>query len=319
MALPSSGRISLSQVATQFGLSAPYAVSALYDDKICYAPTSSNVIPTSGNSISLSKFYGKANVVPSLSALSASGSSNARGVYATSRLSKAYTGPILELVLYSNSAVANVYSDANGVRGLSFNGRGTSLASWMGAGNASVRTWYDQSGSGRHAVQANVALAPTILTASSSNTIYFRSSCFLSLPDNTGPLGDSNYTLVAKHGTATGTLLGLGVAGQYKMNCMILGAGQYTNDWFSSQDIAYSTPAANNRVVMICAKGIGRSTYVNNVMQSNMATTIVHLVDGMSNFVGKADYPFAPFVGQLYHLHVYGSALSTADRTAVGA
>lgn len=39
------------------------------------------------------------------------------------------------------------------------------LTSWVGANNGFVRTWYDQTGSGRHAIQATAALQPRIVNA----------------------------------------------------------------------------------------------------------------------------------------------------------
>jgi len=43
-----------------------------------------------------------------------------------------------------------------------------SLASWVGAGNNGfVRTWYDQSGNGRHAVQTTTASQPQIISSGS--------------------------------------------------------------------------------------------------------------------------------------------------------
>ena len=321
--IPVSGTVSIAQIATQLGVAGPpFAMSSMYDDNAFYEPTTSNIVPTSGNVIQASHFYGKTGVVPPLSSLAYS--ANTRASFAMTRVSAEYTGPILQLVRFSDSAVANVYADVNGVQGMAFNGRGTSLASWMGTGNASVRTWYDQSGSGRHATQTVAASMPWISNASVSNLIAFATSTqFFNLPDSTVPIGDSNYTFTAKHGNTAldGVILGSGdPIATGSMNGMQVTPGYYhSSDWFGTVEYGNIKPAHIDRVALRYDRGVLRTMYTGNVL-SCVSTLSVHKGNGASNFIGKSGYygyTGAPLKGNLYYLHIFGSALSERDRVAM--
>ena len=82
--------------------------------------------------------------------------SGAAAAYSLRNLSLAYGGSVVRVRRSSD----NTESDFTATQVSD----GT-LAAWVGAGNNGfVRTWYDQSGSGRNATQATVSLQPQIVT-----------------------------------------------------------------------------------------------------------------------------------------------------------
>ena len=70
------------------------------------------------------------------------------------------TAKAVEVRNGTTNATQDFYADLSG--NLSVLGTGQSLASWLGAATGFVRTWYDQSGAGNHAVQTTTANQPII-------------------------------------------------------------------------------------------------------------------------------------------------------------
>ena len=72
---------------------------------------------------------------------------------------------------YTGSAIRVRRSSDNTESDIGFNGGGgldtTALATFVGAGNGFVRTWYDQSGNGRNQIQATNNNQPSIVTSGS--------------------------------------------------------------------------------------------------------------------------------------------------------
>jgi len=89
--------------------------------------------------------------------------SGAAAAYSLRQLSWAYGGPVVRVRRDNDNAeqdfTATEVSDGT-------------LASWVGAGNNGfVRTWYDQSGNGRHAQQGNSPNQPQIVSSGAVATI----------------------------------------------------------------------------------------------------------------------------------------------------
>lgn len=80
-----------------------------------------------------------------------------QGIYALTRVSATYTGPILKLQRVSDSAIRVVYFKTDGTIDW------TDLATWKGASSLQVLIWYDQSRYARHL--ANGTNKPTLNTS----------------------------------------------------------------------------------------------------------------------------------------------------------
>ena len=82
-----------------------------------------------------------------------------------------YTGALVQLRRSSDNTLKDFYPDANNELSLtSEDGLGTSLATWVGANDAFVRTWYDQSGSSNNALQTAASKQSKIITTGVINT-----------------------------------------------------------------------------------------------------------------------------------------------------
>ena len=72
---------------------------------------------------------------------------------------------------YSGFAIQVRRSSDNGLQNIAFTASGdldtTALTTFVGANNAFVTTWYDQSGNGKHMTQTNTGLQPQIVFAGS--------------------------------------------------------------------------------------------------------------------------------------------------------
>ena len=80
------------------------------------------------------------------------------GAFATFKLSSTYAGPCLRAIRHSDGAEQDI--------GFSGNALDTAgLLTFAGAGDAFVKTHYDQSGNARHLIQATQAKQPKIVSA----------------------------------------------------------------------------------------------------------------------------------------------------------
>lgn len=87
--------------------------------------------------------------------------------YGMKHLNSSYTGPIVRYIRANDNSQLDFYADTAG--NLS-SIQGTTLASWVSGTSASLVTWYDQTGRGKH-LNTVSATRPSIITGD-SNAIY---------------------------------------------------------------------------------------------------------------------------------------------------
>lgn len=85
--------------------------------------------------------------------------SGASAAYSLRNLSSAYTGPLIRVRRSNDNVERDIYGTFGGDLDIA------SLVAFVGANSAFVTTWYDQSGSGRHAVQTTAGNQPRIVNA----------------------------------------------------------------------------------------------------------------------------------------------------------
>jgi hypothetical protein len=90
--------------------------------------------------------------------------SGASAAYSLRNLSSAYTGPLIRVRRSSDNLERDIYGTFRGDLDLA------ALTSFVGANSGFVTTWYDQSGSGRHATQATAGSQPRIVNAGAVET-----------------------------------------------------------------------------------------------------------------------------------------------------
>jgi hypothetical protein len=112
---------------------------------------------TSGSNTAQSLIYNP--VTASFVAPPAGDYSGLAAAYSVRRVVSSYSGPAMEV--QSGSVSASIGFDSLG------NLDTASLEAFAGSGDAFVKTWYDQSGNGRHAVQESASRQPRILRTGS--------------------------------------------------------------------------------------------------------------------------------------------------------
>jgi hypothetical protein len=91
---------------------------------------------------------------------------NAAAAYGLRLLRSTYMGALVKIRHSDTGDLKDFYPDSTGVLSLnSMDKDGTTLKSWIGENNATVHTWYDQSGNNRHATQTTEGNQPTIVSA----------------------------------------------------------------------------------------------------------------------------------------------------------
>lgn len=276
---------------------------------------------------------GVASSAPWYGGMTAAARSSARLILAPRLLNPAYRGPLFRVV--GVNGTADLTDDGTGVMRVQTTGQ---LAStWAAGANVSVTTWYDQSGLGNHATQTDPAARPFLHldAAGRANVVNFvlygASARFFNLPDNTLPTGDSSYTIAFRHAdvptAGQNTLIGQGGFGPTANNTLAVqvnNEGQYLDFWWANDYLFNSPNTAGNQVVTRYANaatagsGIffsrGRNAFVNGTLTASFSNT-GRSSTGVNASLGcdlRAG-PTKPLNGNLYYVHVFGTALGAAD------
>ena len=81
---------------------------------------------------------------------------NCRVIYGCRRINPFHTGPILTIRRSSDNVTSDFYTDfMQSYLTTAVNGGGSSLSAWLNGATGYVYIWYDQTGNGNHAVNAN--------------------------------------------------------------------------------------------------------------------------------------------------------------------
>jgi len=268
------------------------------------------------------------------------------GAYGTYLLNAAYTGPILKIRNTAN-VIMDFYADVNGNITIAPNNTGQTLAAWItatGGGSAYIDTWYDQSGSNNHAKQNatydGTAYQPIFDTT--NNMLSFRANAGLSrmkLPDGTVPYGDSSYTVVVKHNTASGAgtsptlpaFLGSGASTTNNLNAFGIDnragatSNNYINYWWGNDyDTNTSCYASANVVTFNYTTGsyANRNIFVNGttqtVAQNSGGVTTVRASTNANNYIGFGDSGDINYLnGELYNIYIFNTKLPYSDQNII--
>jgi hypothetical protein len=251
---------------------------------------------------------------------------NSNGIYSVKWLNSLYTGPIFTFRRSTDSVTADFYVSDNGLFiGTDVNGTGTSLTTWLSGATAYITKWWDQSTKGFHATQTTPGQQPVFDTSKKCIKFTASSTQFFNLPDNTVPSGNSNYTVIVKHGIITnlgttgsnnGGLLGSGTTVTNGINSFSVGTNavsNYTNYWWSTDFANQGTYVANNTVSWKY-NGTNRYFYVNSASISSAAASSRNS-GTTNNFIGRGDtYNNNYLDGELFYISVYNTALDDNTR-----
>jgi hypothetical protein len=259
---------------------------------------------------------------------------NASAAYSLRKLRNAYTGNCIEVRRSSDNTTQNI-GFVNNVLDTA------SLLSFVGAGNAFVRTWYDQSASGRNATQTQNANQPQIVSSGAILTFNNKPNVLLNGTSHTmqGPsifnnVGYGNIFAVHKQ---TDQLATEAVVIQQRVNSLFA----------SKTSLVYRNAAAGNtgvavagrRVVTDSFQAVGTGawsgnellstsffkwqeaqleSYVNSASNGSRVFQTAGLADTNTNFftIGSTATPDLFFNGTIKEIIMYESDQS-ANRTAI--
>ena len=326
---PSTG-INVSPGTQYIGIynpSAPLA-SVTMNGQIYYISILGNSVPTDDRYKLVSQGIPAPSPAAILDSMTFAGRSKARGLYSLQRLYGNYTGPTFKARRAVDDVEADFFCGVNlAVSECTTYNRTTTLLQWAGPSGVYMTTWYDQSGSGRHATQTTAASQPLVVIP--DNVIKFTPTAptyhWLDIPDNTIPTNSPNapYTLAARHYTITATdciIFSGNPAGALNtwnvLRAQTSPAVGYENDWYSNDYLFGSTLTSGN-VIVVTYDGTTRSGFINGVASPTSPSTGYTSSPGGQTIGRLGTNPtWAPYsmTGELYWVSVYGSALSSYDR-----
>ena len=262
------------------------------------------------------------------------------GLYACKWVNNNYTGPILQLRANTdatNASAKDFYMNSAGTAvGDALGGGGTSLASWLsgkGATTAYVVSWYDQSKTGattlitglHHATQSTTTLQPTYDATNKYIDFYTNSNSYFGLTDSTFPTGDSSYTVIVKlkdinstqgHWLCAGTPsnnqeIGFRKAGDVapynQYYCYVYAIVSFIVGTYTSNSIITYDYNSTSKVNNFYQNGSGNVSYTSSGTRA---------ITSNSHYIGTGNNKTAAecLNGQIYHLSIFNTVLSSADR-----
>jgi hypothetical protein len=235
----------------------------------------------------------------------------------------------------TDNVTSDFYSDAYGNL-MTINGQ--SFASWIGTAVAYVTTWYDQSGSGNNATQSTTTSQPVYNPASKLLDFGIQLNSYMTMPNGTLPIGDSSYTLSAKHGTINinniastngGQLFGVNSTGnETSLGLQKTSATTYSVVWYTTSgtgDVlsATVTIVPGNVITGTYTTGAGTNSenfFVNGALNKTQTPSSVRSTSSTAaNYIGNGPTTAGYLNGQLYFVSIFYSNLSTSDRLIVEA
>lgn len=240
--------------------------------------------------------------------------SQARAAFSTVNLRG--INPIMRLRRNLDSTEADLYmlSDDYYVNGT------TKLWDWI-AGSTSIfiPSWYDQSGSGRNAVQSVEASMPLLKVTNKVLSVDTRTNRFFNLPDGTLPSGNRAYTLSARHGvvdSTNGFFVSSGTVGTSRASLGLKrdAINGYVGVWWAA-DFTIST-FANSQSVAETYDGFTRVGYINGTSISS-TTSGVRNSTIINNRIGVRSDLAEYLNGDLFELHVFGNALDASSMSSL--
>ncbi len=241
-------------------------------------------------------------------------------VFAMRRLRSAYTGALLRVRRSSDSTEQDISANIAGKLDT------TTLASFCGSASCYVRTWYDQSGNARDAVQATTSAQPRIVDAGVIEQYNALPTMYLNTASNlvSATPFTTSYTLstvASRNSSFTGYMKLLNVGGVSNNTYGSLGANannfiaMFVGNGSSWNDIGVISPFANMTTVNVpfsMAMTVGQNVltpYVRGgVYNTKNGTT--KAVTGLS--IGGYGWTWD---GRVSEVLVYGSALSASEVT----
>jgi len=221
----------------------------------------------------------------------------------------------------SDGVTADFFSNSAGALGLALDASGTTANDWLDGATAYIATWYDQSGSGRHATQASAGNQPTLNLG--LRVVDMTNGGYFNLPSGTVPMNIA-YTVILRHGQINvdnGGFYGAGIAQFSSANNLRLSGWSYVNYWWSN-DAGYPSNVANNNVVSLRYDGpttAGTTHFFLNGAELPSPSYRSGWAGVAGNeCIGKTVYGELLY-GQLYDIFFYAASLSDADRTSVEA
>lgn len=100
--------------------------------------------------------------------------------YSFRLLTVTYMGPCVRIRRATDSLEKDFYASTTGYIGEFYLGRGQTLKEWLNGATGYVRTWYDQTGRGKHVEQTTTASQPTVVFSNTQgNGIYFNNQTLI--------------------------------------------------------------------------------------------------------------------------------------------
>ncbi len=258
--------------------------------------------------------------VPKLDTMSSAGKSSLRGLWALKRLFTTYTGPVVTIRRSSDNITSDFYADHTGVLGTALNGTGTTIYSWLSGSTAYVTKWWDQSGSGNHATQSNIANQPILDIT--DNCLDYATNSFFVLPDGTVPYGNADYSIAGRvlKGANDSPIISSGIPySTGTCNCVeqVVNGAYLVNYWWSN-DISVNNASNDNNVFFFSyVNTVGRSAYINSALQTTQSN-VNRNSSSTYNAIGR-DYrgDFGPYASKYFKSKMTFVCVSASGSLAV--
>ena len=229
-----------------------------------------------------------------------------RAVFSVRKAIPSYTGPIFQLRQVFGDKVFTVI-DKNGSL---WTKCGQPLNDMLDHTAYMVDTWYDQSGNGNHAKQADKYIQPYLAKKKAGEFVVdFKYGRYLDIPNGTVPAASEPFSVVFKHGEITnpiGGVLGSGVyaCGDGNANAIRRCRDKYVN-YFWNNDL-YTEPGSykSGNVVSFVFSPNGKHTSGINGVPNKSRVAVQRFASPVNNTIGKTYGDNEYLNGELEFLYI---------------
>jgi hypothetical protein len=236
------------------------------------------------------------------------------GAYALQRVSLTYIGAIVQLRRVSDNLSTDFFTDSSGVL---TNGAGQTPAVWAPTGTLYVTVLYDQSGNANNATQNDTTQQP-VYDGARGLIDFTTGNTRLELPDGTVPFGNMSYSVVVRHGVinnVNGAWLSSGVELNYQANTFRRSnTTSYRSSW-QAADFDAAGYLANSTTTFTYNNSAKISVaYINGTIAgSSTRGNLTRNSSTANNYIGWSPSE-GYWNGEMYHLLVFNTQISAADR-----
>lgn len=244
------------------------------------------------------------------------------GAYGLIPIKASYSGPVFQASRSSDYSTQDFYAHPDGSYWTTVDSTGQRIGEWLNGAAAYCAKWYDQSGAGNHATQANAQLQPIVdYTNFAMDFTAGDGKAYFALPTGTVPQSIA-YTVTVRHGLINhplGGWLGGGALRTNGCNAFRREFSAYVNYWYLN-DFSAGFYFPGNIITHKYDGTLMEYMYTNGTLTASVAKGTGWAGVSGNEFMGRTISDAQETLnGTLNYIYIFKSNLTDAKRSLIEA